>query len=284
MLAVQLPEFVADAGERELGDVRRAAGAVALAEVVGRRQCLSSTARNLEEDVRSRFPFADERVVDPRQDVVELDLLNVLRGIDAKSCDAEPREHHQIVGDLLPDGREPGVEVGQREQLAILNIRCVLIVVHRTGRMEIARPVQSRIIVFRVRSAVTADPGARIIGHVIDHGIDDDVDARPLAASDHVGEFRARPRAAPRDAVADRLVALAPIVSRNDAVFFGWRDLHGPEAGGAEHSFALGGDIGPLPLEEVHEHVARGHVPRGPVGGRKRRTWRGRITRRRRRK
>src|SRR5207237_2715300 len=107
--------------------------------------------------------------------------------------------------------------------------------------------------------------------------------ARPLAASDHVGEFRARPRAAPRDAVADRLVALAPVVSRDDAMLFGWRDLHCLEARRAEYGFALRGDIGPLPLEDMHEGVARRHVARGAVGGRERRTWRRRITRRRRR-
>ncbi|OLC42554.1 MAG: hypothetical protein AUI89_02595 [Gemmatimonadetes bacterium 13_1_40CM_3_65_8] len=116
----------------------------------------------------------------------------MFRGVDAKSGDAEAREHEEIVGDLLAHGGEPGIQIGQREQLAVLHIRRVLIVVHRTRRMEIARRVEARIVILRIRGAVAADTGARVVGHVIDHGVGDDVDARRLAAIDHVPEFRVR--------------------------------------------------------------------------------------------
>src|SRR5437773_1558993 len=111
VLPVETAELVADSNERELGDVRRAAGAICLAEIIDRLQCVVSAAAHLEEPVRNRPPFRAHRRVHERQDAVELHLLDVFSRVDAKAGDAEAREHDQITGDLLSYRRQPGVEI-----------------------------------------------------------------------------------------------------------------------------------------------------------------------------
>src|SRR5207247_7917191 len=130
--------------------------------------------------------------------------------------------------------------------------------------------VQAWVLVLRVGRAVAPDAGTGIVGHVIDDRVH--VDAHPYrpAALHHVRELGVRAGAAARDAVAHRLVALAPVVVGCDAVFLWRRDLHRGESGGPENLLALGRDVRPPPFEEVHEHVARGHMAAGTVGGRER--------------
>src|SRR5207248_5981536 len=116
-----------------------------------------------------------------------------------------------------------------------------LVVRDRARRVEIARRVETGIAVLGVRRAVRANAGARIVGHVVDDGIHVDTYARRAAALHHVGEFGARARPAARDAVADRLIALAPGVGGGlDAVLLGRGDLYGGEAGWPEHLLTLG--------------------------------------------
>src|SRR2546427_403345 len=103
--------------EGELGNVGRAARAVALPEIVPWRQRLAAAADDLQKNVRKRSAFSRQRVVHSSKDVVQLDLLNVLRGVDPEAGDAEVRERQQVVGDLLTHRGESGVQVGQREQL-----------------------------------------------------------------------------------------------------------------------------------------------------------------------
>src|SRR5262245_32297142 len=132
--------------------------------------------------------------------------------------------------------------------------------------MEVGWGIETGVIVLRVGRTVGADARTRVVRHVVDHGVHDDAHARRLAAIHHVGEFGPRARAAAGDAVAHRLVALAPVVTRHDAVLFRGRDLYGGEAGRAEDVLALGRDLGPFPLEQVDEHVAGSHVAARSVG------------------
>src|SRR5205085_6351274 len=148
-------------------------------------------------------------------------------------------------GDFLADRRQTGVQIRQPEQLAVLDVGRALVVRDRARRVEIARRVETGIAVLGVRRAVRGNAGARIVGHVVDDGIHVDTYARRAAALHHVGEFGARARPAAGDAVADRLVALAPGVRRGlDAVLLRRRDLDRSEAGGPEDILTLGRDVG----------------------------------------
>ena len=114
MLAVQLAELVAHAHERELGDVGRAARAVAFAKVVAGREGLARAAGDFEVDVRDLSAVSRQRGVDPIQNVVELDLLDVFRRVDAETGDAGASESDQVVGKLLSHRGQSGVQVGER--------------------------------------------------------------------------------------------------------------------------------------------------------------------------
>src|SRR3954466_6364838 len=131
--------------------------------------------------------------------------------------------------------------------------------------MKVRLGIQIGIAVLRVGRAVASNTGTRVVRHVVDHGVDGDPDACRIAARHHVPELRAGARAAARDAVTHRLVALTPIVGRDDAVFLRWRDLYCFEAGWTEYVLAFARDVCPFPLEEVHEDIAGGHVPGGPI-------------------
>src|SRR6185295_3430041 len=106
MLAIDSPELVADADEGEFGDVGGAARAVAFPVVIPRRQRLSASSDDFEEEIRKRFALSRQRTVDAFDNVVELDLLNMLRRVDPESGDAQVRECQQVVGELLAHRRE----------------------------------------------------------------------------------------------------------------------------------------------------------------------------------
>src|SRR5207248_7824571 len=92
---------------------------------------------------------------------------------------------------------------------------------------EVARLVETGIAVLGVGRPVASDTGARVVGHVVDDGIHIDAYAHGVTTLHHGGEFGARSRAAARDAVAHRLIALAPGVGRGlDAVRLGRGDLY----------------------------------------------------------
>ena len=84
--------------------------------------------------------------------------------------------------------------------------------------MKIALRVKTGIFVFAIRRPIAANAGARHASHVIDHSVDVDTHAVSPAATHHVGELRCRSRAALGDAVAHRLIALAPGMTRLHAV------------------------------------------------------------------
>ena len=266
MLAIDAAEFVADADERELGDVGGATRAVALAVVILRRERLAAAARDFQIHVGPRLSCGGHRVVDDAQDLVEVHLLNVLGRIDAEAGHAEARQHDEVRRDLLADGHELGPQIGQGEQLAVLHIRRALVIGDGAWCMEIDGGIQAGVLVLRVARAVAADAGAREVGHVIDHRVRDDADTDRIAAVHHVGELDAGAGAAVRDAVAHRLIALAPVVARHDAVLLGRGDLHRLHTCGTQHGFTLGRDIDPAPFEQMYGDVAREHVAAGTVG------------------
>jgi len=140
-------------------------------------------------------------------------------------------------------------------------------------RVEVAGLVEARVVVLRVRGAGAPRAGAREVRHVVDDRVHVDTDADGGATAHHVLELRGGARAAPREGVAHRLVALAPILGRDDAVFVRRRHLHRMDARGAEDRLALRGDVVPAPVEEVHVRVARGRHPGGAVFARYRRAY-----------
>src|SRR6476646_3424379 len=109
MLPADVSEFVADADESEFRDVRGTTGSVRLAEEITRSQRFARPGAHFKKVVRNRAAFGRHRGIDDRENVVELHLLNVFRGVDAKAGDAEPRQHDQVPSDLLSDRREAGV-------------------------------------------------------------------------------------------------------------------------------------------------------------------------------
>ncbi len=277
MLSADVSELVADADEGEFRDVRRAAGSVRFAEEIARCQRFARPGAHFEKVVRNRAAFGRHRGIDDRENVVELHLLNVFRGVDAKAGDAEPREHDQVPGDLLSDRREAGVEIGERQQFTVLNVGGVPVVVDDAPRMEVGRGEQARIVVLRVTRAVAPDARTGGIGHVVDDRIHINANPHRLAPLHHVRELGTRSRSAARDAVAHRLVALTPVEVWRDAVLLRRRDLHGRKTRRSEILLALGRDVAPFPLEQVDEHVARRHVTAGAIRLRERWPIRGRL-------
>ena len=79
---------------------------------LGRTRGSEAVARALTNPVGAAA-VSRQRVVDPLQDVIELDLLDVLRRVDPEARDAQARERHQVAGDLLTDRCEAGVQVWQ---------------------------------------------------------------------------------------------------------------------------------------------------------------------------
>jgi len=266
VLSAVVEELVADAGEGELRDVGGAAGRVGLAEVVARGERLARAAHDLEVPVRDRPALGGHRGIHDVEDRVEIHLLDVLRRVDAEARHAEPGQHDEVAGDLLPDRRPGRVEVGEREQLAVLDVRRARVVADRARRVEVRRGIEARVLVLRVGGAGAADAGAREVRHVVDDRIHVDPDANARAPVHHVRELGAVARAAAPERVAHRLVALAPVVGGRDAVLLRRRDLHRLHPRRPEHLLALVRDVRPFPLEQVDEHVARGHVPAGAVG------------------
>ncbi len=247
------------------------AAPVRLAVVVPRRQRLAAAADDLQEPVGNRASFGGHRGVDEREDAVELHLLDVLGRVDTEARDPEAGERDQVARDLLLDARLARVQVREAEQLAVLHRGRVGVVVEGAGRVEVLGGVEARVAVLRVRRAGATHAGAREVGHVVDDRVHVDADAGGPAPLHHVGELRLRARAAARQAVAHGLVALAPVLARREAVLLGRGHLHGVVAHRAQEPLALLRDVGPLPLEEVDEDVAGGHVAARAIGGEQRR-------------
>src|SRR6267142_7032298 len=108
---------------------------------------LSAPSDDFEEYVRKLSALSRQPAVQAFEDTVELHLLDVLRRVDAKSGHAEPGEAEQVVGDLLADGGEPGVQIGQRQQLAVLDVGGALVVGDGARRMEVGGGIQAGVLV-----------------------------------------------------------------------------------------------------------------------------------------
>jgi hypothetical protein len=244
------PERVADAvAVPELGDV-------ADPGVLLRRRLAAAALDDLGVDVR----VAGRRRRRPRRGRGR----QVLGGVHPEAVDAERDEVVQVRREPAADVRRLGPQVGEVDELAVLDLPAVAPVRDVVGAVaaavvEVAVAVRDGGVgVVRVRRPAAAGP----------------VDAPPAmwltTAStkiftpaawqvlDHRGE-RGAVAAAAGELVAHRLVVLPPRVAAagQDDVLRRRRHLDGAEALRAERRRALLRDRGPGPLEEVDDDVLR---------------------------
>ncbi len=121
--------------------------------------------------------------------------------------------------------------------------------------MEAVDGVQIRVIVFRELRTVTAH-SRRLRGGVVDDRVHVNADANACAALHHVCELGGGSTATLGEGIADRLVALPPRKAGEHRVLARRRDLNPRKTRRSEVIFTFGGDVGPLPLEQMHEHTA----------------------------
>src|SRR5690606_11680516 len=149
-------------------------------------------------------------------------------------------------GDSSADVVLAGVEVGEADQFAVLDVPAVPVVGDLRGAVvEVEGGVQAGVVVLGVRRAAGAGAAAR--GHVVDHRVGDDLDAGRVAGVDHVLERGAVAEPA-GDPVAHRLVRGPPLPALY--VLGGRGDLDVSVARGTEGGGALAGDGGEVPLEQ----------------------------------
>src|SRR5690606_3616662 len=158
-----------------------------------------------------------------------------------------------VPGDGPADVLLAGVEVGEADQFAVLDVVAVAVVRDlRSAGVEVVRGVQAGVVVLGVRRAARAGAVAR--GHVVDDGVHDDLHTGRVAGVHHVPEGGAVAEP-PGDLVADRLVGRPPL--RALYVLGGRGDLDVSVAGRAQGGGALAGDRGEVPLEEDGRDVLR---------------------------
>ncbi len=241
-------QAVAPAGQ--VGDLAAVEGAlqpgrgaelvhVAGAGVLGRLDGLAAAVDDLLHPVGAR-------VAHLRLDGGQVGGGHVLGRVDPEAVDAHAGHVAQVVGDGLLDVRAAGVEVGEVDQLAVLDVAAVAVVADRgAAGVEVLVPEVAGVVVLAVVRAAGAGAGAG--RHVVDHRVGDHLHARRVAGVDHVLE--GRPVAeAPGDLVADRLVGGPPLRALD--VLLGRGDLDEAVALRAERVGTGLGDGVEAPLEE----------------------------------
>jgi len=96
-----------------------------------------------------------------------------------------------------------------------------------------------------------------ITSHVVNDGVYVDSDSGGIAPANHVGELCSVSRAAIQP-IAHRLVSFPPWSKGigHNSVFVGWRHLDSAEPVWAQKPLALGSDIDPFPLKQVHHDLS----------------------------
>lgn len=201
----------------------------------------------------------DVRVAELGLDRREVGLGHVLGGVDAEAVDAERYQVVQVPGDGAAHVVAAGVEIGEADQLAVLDVGAVLVVGDaRPAGVEVLVLVVAGVVVLAVVRAPGAGAGAR--RHVVDHRVGDDLHTGRVAGVHHARERRLVAEAV-LQLVADRLVGGPPLVALD--VLGGGRDLDVAVTGRAELVGAGLGDRGVTPLEERRRDVlaaGRGRV------------------------
>ena len=123
----------------------------------------------------------------------------MLRGIHSKTGNAEANQVVQIVGNLGANRRFFGGKVGKPAEhtaggfpkvVVVCNIAVTeAVFIHAHGRVKVTLAIQTRVVKFRELGAVPAN--TRRVGHVVDHGVDDDHHAGLVAGLGHRGELGA---------------------------------------------------------------------------------------------
>ena len=284
--------------DREVGDVAGGIGRVALERVVhlvrevepqqaadalerGRRQLARPTREHLQGEERAG---AVEGTVQQRLQAREVDLADVLCRVDPEAGHAHVDELVEVPGDGRADVVGLGPQVGEAEQLALGHLQEVVEVVDAalggavggpiwTGVVEIGVAVEAA----RVRYPVVRVGEVRVVhaavghlalaGHVVDDGVDVHLHAGGAAGGDHGAELRLGTHPAGQ-LVVHRLVHLPPRMQHRRVHGLGAHqgvlrrgDLHAAVPGGAERVHALVGHRGPVPLEQVGDHVVLATVP-----------------------
>lgn len=195
---------------------------------------------------------------------------HVLGGIEAEAGDAQVDEVVEVGGDFCLDFGLARVEVGQIEELAAAHLCRILIVGNvviggETTVVKVVRAVKAGIVIVGEVGAGGAY-AAFDAGHVVDYGVDVDIDAGGATTADHLGKLGAG-AAATFEVVADGLIALPPGMGFDDEMFLRGRDLDGDVAGRAQKALTFLGNVRPGPLEEMDHDGARGGGGRRGGGG-----------------
>ena len=187
---------------------------------------------------------------------------HVLGGVDPEPRDPETLEVGEIVGEGGLDPLGARVEIGQRDQVAVLHAVAVGVVAADVlaAGVEVAGAEIGILIVVERAAGAAGTPQWVVAearpGHVVDHRVH--IDAHPGLATTahHVRKRGAIPTAADQ-LIADRLVALPPGPTGDQAMLVGGRDLDPVDARRPEHPLALEGHVCPGPLEEMDQHLGR---------------------------
>ena len=216
-------------------------------------------------DVRRR---AGGRGVQSGDDGAQVGGVDVLGRVDTEAVDTQVDLLVEEAGGLRADAALGGVQVGQAEQFAVLDLVPVGPVGDRLRAVvAVGGVVVGGVVLVGDDRAVVA--GAGLGGGVVDHGVRVDLDAGRVTRVDHGLELGRGAEAAVQ-VVGVGLVDVPPVVVRRFNDSAGGATVDRPVAGRVEHVRALGGDRLPVPLPQVGDHIAVGDagVGDGGVGGR----------------
>ncbi len=175
---------------------------VAVAEVFGRGDGLAGAVDRL------LLPI-NIGVGQPGLDVGEVGSGHVLGGVDPEPVDAQRQQVVEVGGDPPADVVLAGVEVGELDELAVLDVRPVLVVGNGgPAVVHIGTAVNPGVVVLGIRGP--ARPGPVTGGHVVDDGIGDDLHPGAMTRVDH-GLERGPVTEPPGDLVAHGLVRGPPL-------------------------------------------------------------------------
>ena len=164
--------------------------------------------------------------------VPEERLGDVLGGVEAIAVGPHVRNLLDVVVQLLADVLRTLVEVFQPQQVPVLDVarvtlyfvrvlRCAVLVTPPVVAVEGVRPVRNPALVVEVTLGEHRERRVRLVGHVVEHGVDVHLDALLVCRVDERLEFLLGPEFAVEVPVVQWLIAKRWLVR---AVLFCFRD------------------------------------------------------------
>ena len=251
----------------QLGDAHRVVAAEGVAEGVGELELVDGAVGEVitahhgavrNHLLRDEHGLAQQRRLRHlREDGLEIRSPHVLGRVDAEAIHAHVDERGEVLGDLPPGIRQVGGHVRQAHQPAVHHVVPVGAVVRGLDAAVRVKVTRAEERVLR-RAGVVGGAirgGARASRHLVEDHVRVDAHARVVAGVDHVLQRGGVSHVAHQAPVVDGLVDVPPRVGGDVRLRRG--DLHGAKAIGAEELRALGGDVVPPPLEQLHIGVGR---------------------------